>query len=281
VKVTVDGVDADIVSANDGSVIVRLKAKKGRRTRRSTQGDIVITSSTGGTVTISGVFEYQDASEITSTKPSNGQLGTKVTIAGKLLLGKDAGQSDKTVSVKPGSVAADITSSTQTAVVVVVKKANAGKVDVVLEATSGATTTQTNGFTYTAAGVIKTVTPNAGQLGTLVVINGERLLGGGQKAASVTLVGEKATVKSSKATEVVVQASVSSKTESGDIVIVSDSGAIVTGSGLFTYKTPSKITNIKPVVGQLGTSVTISGTTLRGNDRINPHHSDYSDAKGL
>ena len=134
-----------------------------------------------------------------------------------------------------------------------------------LEATSGATTTSKGGFTYTAVGVITTVTPNVGQLGTVVVINGDRLLGGGAKAASVTLVGETTTIKSSGATEVVVQASASAKTDSGDIVIVADTGAIVTGNGLFTYKTPSKISAIKPAVGQLGTSVTISGTTMRAN----------------
>ena len=259
-KTTLAGVTvASTVSSSESSIVVRAASGK------AGTGAVVLTSTTGATITKDAGFTYQDASEITSIKPSAGQLGTKSIIAGTLLLGKAAANTDTVVSVKLGSVAATITKSSQTEVAIIVKSGDAGNVDVVLEATSGATTTSKGGFTYTAVGVIKTVTPNVGQLGTVVVINGERLLGGGAKAASVTLVGETTTIKSSGATEVVVQASASAKTDSGDIVIVADTGAIVTGNGLFTYKTPSKISAIKPAVGQLGTSVTISGTTMRAN----------------
>ena len=65
------------------------------------------------------------------------------------------------------------------------------------------------------------------------------------------------------------QSQSSGSTGVGDVQIVSDTGAVVTLSNGFDYKTAGVITTVSPPTGQVGTIVTITGTTLRGSaDRV-------------
>jgi hypothetical protein len=160
-----------IVSSSDILVVVRAASQNAGK------GDVVITADIGSEITLKDSFTYDTASTITKVNPATGQLGTVITLTGTVLLGKGAGGSDVITSAKLGSTAADVVSSKEKEVVIKAKNANAGAVDVVLEATNGAITTKTKGFTYNAIGVVKSATPAKGQLGTKVVIAGERLLG--------------------------------------------------------------------------------------------------------
>ena len=112
--------------------------------------------------------------------------------------------------------------------------------------------------------LISSVTPSSGQLGTIVALSGQRMLGGGS-TASVTLAGVAAQVISAGASTTIVVAQSSGSTGVGDVQIVSDTGAVVTLSNGFDYETAGVITTVSPPSGQVGTIVTITGTTLRGS----------------
>ena len=97
-----------------------------------------------------------------------------------------------------------------------------------------------------------------------MALSGQRMLGGGS-TASVTLAGVAAQVISAGASATTVVAQSSGSTGVGDVQIVSDTGAVVTLSNGFDYKAAGVITTVSPPTGQVGTIVTITGTTLRGS----------------
>ena len=228
-------------------------------------GNVVITADTGAVVTLVDGFEFLVASEIDSINPAEGQFGTLVTIEGSNLLGGGAAADDTITSAKLGSLAAEVIFANQSYIVLKTKNGDAAEVDVTLVATSGATTIAAGGFTYLQLGVIQTVEPNFGQVGTLVQISGERLLGGGEKAQSVTLVGTAASVITNTNDDVIVRATDPSNVAQGDVVITAETGAEITLAGGFTYKTASVIDTVQPAEGQVGTVVTIKGSALRGS----------------
>lgn len=115
-------------------------------------------------------------------------------------------------------------------------------------------------WTFLELGVIDTVAPNVGQLGSVVTLSGQRLLGGGSAVDSVTLAGFAATVTSESNTEIVVTAAASPSALNGNVVIVADTGAEITLPGGWTYLAPATINDVDPAIGQLGTKVTITGT---------------------
>lgn len=84
-KVTLAGVEATIVDETDGTVTVVAQPSD------AASGDVVLTSSTGSTVTANGGVDYVAAASIDSISPANGQVGTKATITGSSrLMGSDA-----------------------------------------------------------------------------------------------------------------------------------------------------------------------------------------------
>lgn len=137
---------------------------------------------------------------------------------------------------------------------------------VVITADSGAQVSSgADSFTYVANGEIQDVSPSSGQERSPVTITGERLLGGGDSAETVTLAGLEAEVDSSTATEVVVFAARSATATAGDIVITADSGAIVTASDAWEYIEPGVVDAVTPASGQEGTEVVITGSLLLGS----------------
>ena len=119
--------------------------------------------------------------------------GTEVTISGSLLFGAEGG--NEVVSVTFSGVEAEVTTGdSETNVVAIVASGSAGQGDVVVTADSGATATATNGWEYIAEGEIEDVSPAFGQVGTIVVLTGSNLLGGGDNITTATLAGVEATV---------------------------------------------------------------------------------------
>ena len=257
-SVTLDGTAATVQTESETQVVV-VAASSAAGT-----GDVVLTSNSGAVVTLSNGFTYDAESAITSVTPDQGQLGTLVTIVGTNLLGASASAGAEITTATLGSLNANIVFGNQTYVVLTVNNGTAGVVDVTLEATSGATTVRSNGFTYTAIGQIDTVTPNNGQIGTSIEIVGARMLGGGAEASSVTLAGEAAFISSSTATKVEIIA-VSGAAGTGDVVITSNTGAVVTSVNGFTYTTAGVIATVTPNFGQVGTEVSIAGSALQGS----------------
>jgi len=149
-------------------------------------------------------------------------------------------------------------------VTVTANHSTAGAGDVVLVADSGAIVTSVNGFTYLEESTIDSVLPSSGQEGTIVVIIGQRLLGGGDSIVSASLAGVTAdALLDSNDTHVSVRAGAGNDTI-GDILLTSDSGAITTKANGFAYIVQGSIELVSPNKGQLGTYVTIFGVGLFG-----------------
>ena len=138
----------------------------------------------------------------------------------------------------------------------------------VLISDTGARVVAVAGWEYLENGVISSVTPSLGQEQSEVQIAGARLLGGGSSASVVTLAGLSATIRSSSATVVEVYAARSPVATVGAVVIVADTGAIVTLADGWQYLEPGDITSVSPSSGQEGTEVTIDGSKLLASGTV-------------
>ena len=221
--------------------------------------DVTLEATSGATTVRSNGFTYTAIGQIDTVTPNNGQIGTSIEIVGARMLGGGAEASSVTLAGE----AAFISSSTATKVEIIAVSGAAGTGDVVITSNTGAVVTSINGFTYTTAGAIATVTPNFGQVGTEVSIAGSALQGSGNNVATVTLAGEAASITSENDTLVVVAAA-QGLAKTGDVVLTADSGAVITKSNGFTYRTEGNITGVSPSSGQIGTIVTIAGSALQG-----------------
>jgi hypothetical protein len=157
----------------------------------------------------------------------------------------------------------EIVSQTDTTVRVIAADASAGSGSIVLTADTGAIVTGSAAWEYLEAGVITEVKPAVGQVGTSIEIIGERMLGGAEALATVTLGGQEAVIESESATSIFITA-VSGSPGAVDVVITSESGAITTLVQGFTYLTEGTIDIVSPARGQYGTMVSIYGSNLLG-----------------
>ena len=146
-------------------------------------GDAVATANTGAIVRAANTWRYVKRGEIESVTPSSGQVTTPVIIAGTGLRGDGA----KVAKVLLANVEAKIQSQADDKVSVVVAANTAGKGNVLLLSSSGATVTRVNGWTHLEAGKFAKATPNEGQIGTKITISGSNLLLGGKKVVAVSL----------------------------------------------------------------------------------------------
>ena len=213
-------------------------------------GDVTVASDTGSRVALGSGWTFNNPSMITSVTPSSGQVGTAVVIAGTLLLSERDGTT--VVSVTLNGIAADLVSGTsQTSVQVVARSSlgGSGLGDVVVTADSGAVATAVNGWRYLAVGVISSVLPAVGQYGTRVTISGTLLLGGGISVQSATLNGVAASVEAQSDLQIVIRAG-NGTAGSGDVRIVSNTGAVVQASGAWAYAVASAVTSVTPSSGQ-------------------------------
>jgi hypothetical protein len=96
------------------------------------------------------------------------------------------------------------------------------------------------------------------------------MFGGGSDVATVTLGGVEAAVSAgASATSIEVTAASPDTAGVGDVVLVADSGAVVTLVEGWTYVEAGEITKVEPASGQIGTRVTIYGSNLlAGGDDI-------------
>ena len=180
------------------------------------------------------------------------------------------------LSVGVGDVAVlSIESAEDDAMTFLVGENTAGYGELYIESVSGSRLHIPDAFKYLEAGTINSVTPNAGQYGTLVTVAGENLFGiGGESLSSITFSGvESAEVITSSATEIVLVPGHADESSgfatgdlpaAGDVVITSDTGAIVYLTDGWTYLPEGKMFAVFPNSGTVGTRVGISGVRLRG-----------------
>ena len=254
-SVTLNGISATVVDQSADSVVVLANPGEGK-------GTVQITSETGAVVWLKDSWTY---SKLASIAPSNGQFGTRVTMTGVGL----RGGGDAVTAVHVCNTLAKLTAQTDTSIGFVVPVVTSvvppEKCDVV--ATAGDFNTKItllDGLTYRVPGEVKKVSPDSGHHGTRVVVNGADLFGGGEKLVSITLNGVVAKVTGASNTEIAAVANPNSAGK-GNVVITSDSGAVVTGVDMFTYVAQADITDMQDERGQLGSVATIVGQNLRMN----------------
>ena len=258
-NVTLVGVPARIVSEADAKVVVQAGFKLNNA---SVTGDVVVTSDSGAIATLANSFTYLPANIITSVTPASGQEGTFVTVRGLNLLGGGT----VVASAQLAGINATVLNSSDTLVLL---RAGPGpssitKGDVVLTADSGAVVTDADAFTYLQPGDITLVTPTSGQVGTVVTIFGS-LCGGGSAVAKVQLADFPATIDRQQNCQlVVVIAQDYGANVTGDVVVESDTGALVTEADAWSYIAAGVITDVSHSAGQAGTRITIQGSTLFG-----------------
>ena len=95
------------------------------------------------------------------------------------------------------------------------------------------------------------------------------MLGGGTKPSAVSLAGVPVgDVTTFSDTEIKVVAASSAK-KTGDIIIVSDSGSVVTLTNGFSYLATAAVSKLVPSAGQRGTKVEIQGVgLLQGGSKV-------------
>jgi hypothetical protein len=121
---------------------------------------------------------------------------------------------------------------------------SAGSGDVVLISDTGAVVTKPNSFTYLSRGNISLVSPARGQLGTVVAIYGDGLLGGGTSLVSVSLNGVAPEEVLSVTDNVIKIRANEARPGLGAIRIVSNTGSVVEQDNGWTYDVPSNITGV-------------------------------------
>jgi aspartate 1-decarboxylase len=265
--VTLNGVAASILSANDTHVIVEAGLTD---VSEAVTGDVVITSADGSTITSEDAWTYIVDPDIHSVTPSSGQGGTLVTIKGVELIA-----SDSLASVTLAGVAVREIISENNTQVVIVAGSSADSVDagdVVLTSNSGVEVVRVDGWQYFGPGNISFISPEQGQIGTIVSIAGTGMLNGGSEIVSVTLAGSPVgEIVSSNDTLVVVKTGANISSTEGLVELVADSGADLTSvAGItFEYQATSTVDSITPDSGYEGTIVTIVGSNMRtGGDAV-------------
>lgn len=176
----------------------------------------------GATATSTTDFTVTGAPTITSFSPTNGPVGTSVTINGTGLAG--------VTSVKFGDVAAVTFSVNGAGTRVTAKVPNGAVTGKITVTTPGGTATSASDFTVTTAPSITSFTPTSGPVGTVVTINGSAFTG----ATSVKFGGRAATTFSvNSATKIT--ATVPAGAVSGKITVTTPSGS-GTSSTSFTVE---------------------------------------------
>jgi M6 family metalloprotease-like protein len=201
-----------------------------------------------GNVALTAAFAM--VPEITSLHPTSGKVGDTVTISGT---GFGAQQSTSTVAFN-GTGASAISSWSDTSIVVKVPTgATTGDVVVTVNGVAS------NGvaFTVSVGPVIKSLNPTSGKVGDTVTISGTGF-GAQQLTSTVTFNGTGAsTISSWSDTAIVVKVPAGATTGN---VVVTVNGVASNGVTFTVVSLGPVIKSLNPSSGQIGDTVTISGT---------------------
>ena len=166
------------------------------------------------------------------------------------------------MSVTLAASSANIRTMIEASVVVVAIASPATSGSVILTSNTGCTVSSVSDWVYRAPGIVVAVNPLFGRQGTEVLILGSNLRGSGAHIVQVGLAGVEAMIV--EETDLFIRViALPSTSYVGSIIIISDSGAQITG-GSWSYLIPGVITSVSPSSGQFGTLVTIDGSSLFG-----------------
>ena len=263
VQVLLKGIPAMVISFSDTSISIVAQ------TDTQGQGDIVIVSDTGSTLTGVGLWIYNDLGAILEVSPAISQQGGLINIIGFSLLGSGnsimecrlAGVlgtlvlpvSDTLVQCIAGNVSFSTIEST-------------GFVQLITDTGVVLDSSETDiSFTYYAAS-IATAAPSQGNNGTIVTIVGLNLFGAlnaSSELLSVSFGSIEATILNSSLNEIVVAAGLSNSSSLNDTLrIKSTFGTFLELSNAWNYTDPGRINSVIPQCGFPGAEVDVFGENL-------------------
>jgi hypothetical protein len=221
--------------SNDHFNTVKYSSKEGVRSP-----ELVVTTGSGGS---------SNPPSVTSFSPTNGPVGTVVTISGSDLSGA-------TTVLFNGTLASSVNVDSDSQLRATVP--NGATTGLISVSNSVGTGTSSSSFTVTMAPSVASFTPNSGLAGTQVTVTGANLTGTsavsfGSTAASVF------NVASDNQLTVIAPAGGST----GPISVTTGSGT-GTSSSDFVYLSAPVITSFSPNSGFAGTEVTLTGSGLSG-----------------
>jgi hypothetical protein len=217
-----------------------------------TTGSLSLVTATG-VVTSKQIFVVMPPPAITSFKPSQGGIGTRVRIVGEFL-------AETTTVVFEDGVPAKISAKAHSVLEVDIPANAAGGKFMVT--TPGGIVWSSSGFTVVPPPVVERISPSNGAPGTLLTITGLNLgsaanvLIGGNRADSVSVVSP---------TEItaVVPFGVSS-----GVITVSTDGGSASGTSRFTVIQQPVVKSFAPAAGGPGSKVMITGANLSGTSGV-------------
>ena len=232
---------------------------------------------------------------IMSIVPSSGQRGTRVTIIGNNLLGVGDTSDPRATEVELGGSLAAIDSFSQTEITVItatgIPNESLVRINTTQEVFSrqgisvvdfcGPYTYADGLWTQLEDGVLTDVVPPAAQAGRTVFLCGQRLLGGRNETAEVTLSGQPVPTADFSVTPfsgpgvecinvTVPEAAIPEEGISGTVTLVADSEAIVESASENVTFSYAIIRSVSPNTGQFGTRVTIRGLELLSGYAVEP-----------
>lgn len=222
--------------------------------------EVTITADTMAVVKTRSDVLFSSAA-VTSLLPASGQRGTVVNITGRH---PSLGLDDTpivTIAGTPAAIVAMDTSTDWTWITVAAGRPDntslplRGPVELTVSHLGEQFSLSSHPlmWTYRPTGTITGVNPSRGQVGTVVSITGESLLGYGQTLESVFIGNASAAIVSISNEEVIAKVPNGSETGVVRVTLVASSGAVVEADDLFEVREPGLITALEPASGQWGT----------------------------
>ena len=261
---TIDDEYAEIVSSTASTITVSVPRAK--RAGMFT-ADVTIENAERLVARLRDGFTYLPEGFVFSVEPNFGQRGTRVILLGENLLGGGVNIESAMLAGVPAIVTA---SSDEMVEVEIMNNPETPAVfpltgNILLTATTGAITLRLGAFTLVQPGAILSISPDSGQAGTRVTIDGTDLLQGNEEVQQVTIAGLEAVLEGTASnSQIIVVAAASSTPQSGPIEITLTSGAVITSTLQFEYLPQGDIGPLDPNLGTAGTRVIIPGTNLLG-----------------
>ena len=259
-SLTVAGIPVfSVFVARNGSLIT---GRLGAIATSVSNVEVVITSNTGAVVTAMRPFQYVVSSPIQLVYPNQGGEGTLLIVTGHDLFGVGV-SSVASVRLSQYTQSLTVVSAQRSAIVVRAGPENTSvstALNLTIESNTGALFFLADAFQYNSSGVAS-VSPSAGQSGTVVWIQTTRPLQGDE---TVQLAGTPATILQRTSNRIRVSAGrpLQSGIFTGDVVLTSNSGLTVRQQNGFTYQNEAVLFSIAPSIGQRGTRVSITGRNL-------------------
>jgi uncharacterized delta-60 repeat protein len=218
---------------------------------------LTVTDGDGGTAQDTFVMTVIASPVIGGFSPTSGGVGTLVTISGSNLA--------NTSEVKFNGVASTSVTQVSNAQVraTVPSGATTGPISLT---TPGGTSTSSSNFTFVPAPVVGSFSPLSGGYGTVVTISGNNL--GGATLVKFHNFSQSAITHVSAFQ---IKAAVPAGATSGPITLTTPGGSS-TSAGSFTVFPPPSIGSFSPAAGNIGSTVSISGSHLSGATLVKFHN---------